>query len=382
MKFKYLKVDLESQTTYTCHAAQPHKIDFSWLSANKGNLFNHAVNVKERTMMLSNRRAPSCEQNCWHAEDQQQTSPRLYQQGHVRTHSNIVTAPETIDITVGPDCNLTCSYCCKEFSTAWRRDIEHNGEYDLSPNEKPRYQLTQKDRLLMKVSQPKLYESSRYRLLLEEIRSMSSTVKSVDITGGEPFLNNKLLDIIESCDLPQDSTIIIYTGLGVDSDRFGRMIEKLRDNHRVKIKVSAEGIGKHLEFNRYGIAWPKFQENLHILKHNEIDFWFHSTLTNLTAFGFRDFYQFFQDRDITLTFAYQPRMQSLHVIDPASKQTLHQEFELLPEHLRMPLQQTMRPDPSKVERSDMAKFLSAFAARRPDIDLSIYPKSFLTWLGI
>jgi hypothetical protein len=63
MKFKFLKIDLESTTTYNCHAASPHSVDFNWLKNNPGNLFNTNVNVAERQMMLENKRNSSCEQN-------------------------------------------------------------------------------------------------------------------------------------------------------------------------------------------------------------------------------------------------------------------------------------------------------------------------------
>ena len=125
-KFKFLKIDLESKTTYNCHAAAPHPIDFDWLNNNPGQLFNTDTSINERQQMLNNQRNDSCEQNCWRAEDSGAQSPRLYQGGAKRTHDQLITHPEIIDLTVGGDCNLTCSYCCKEFSSAWRRDIVNN----------------------------------------------------------------------------------------------------------------------------------------------------------------------------------------------------------------------------------------------------------------
>ena len=110
-KFTFLKIDLESKTTYNCHAAKPHQIDFEWLQHNPGQLFNTPINLKERQMMLSNQRNDSCEQNCWPAEDRGLPSPRLMQQGQFRSHDQIVVQPRMIDITLNTDCNLTCSYC-------------------------------------------------------------------------------------------------------------------------------------------------------------------------------------------------------------------------------------------------------------------------------
>lgn len=382
MKFQYIKIDLESQTTATCHAAQPHKIDFAWLEKNPGDLFNHGINLEERQMMLRNERAPSCEQNCWYAEDHGQMSPRILQKGYQRTHDQVNTSPEIIDFTVGPQCNLTCSYCCKEFSSAWRKDLDDNGPYDLSLQYQNRFRLTDQDRILMNISQPSLLSSSRYTLLLDEINRMSGKVKRMDVTGGEPFLNNRLIDFLNDTDIPSDSAINIYTGLGVDNRRFDRMLKQLSSNRRVQIIVSAEGIGPYLEFNRYGITWGGFQKNLQCVIDHNIKFRFQSTITNLTAFGFVDFFKLYDDKDIKINFAYQPRMQSLHVMDDQSKQHLIKQFENLPAHFYKLLADTIQPDPTDDDRLDMKNFLQEFCRRRPSLDLAIYPRSFLSWLEI
>ena len=40
-KFRFIKIDLESNTMYTCDAAKPHSIDLQWLEKNPGQLFNN-----------------------------------------------------------------------------------------------------------------------------------------------------------------------------------------------------------------------------------------------------------------------------------------------------------------------------------------------------
>lgn len=377
MKFQFLKLDLECQTTYTCHAAQPYKIDFDWLEKNPGQLFNHDINIQERQMMLQNQRASSCEQNCWYAEDQGQTSPRIYQKGYLRTHDQIMTEPEILDLTISSDCHLTCSYCCKEFSSAWRRDIATNGEYE---NLGQRYQLTDQDRILMKIGQPSLMSSKRYQTLLDEIARVSRHLKVLTITGGEPFLNNQLLDILERTDLAPQAVINIYTGLGVDTARMQRMIDRLADNHRVNILISAECLDQHYEFNRFGASFDRFGKNLQIIMDSGIPFCFQSTLTNLTAFGFTEFYQRYQSHKIDIAFAYQPRMQSIHVMDDPSKQHLIERFKQLPNAVSESLITSIAREPTDQERLDLASFLKNFVSRRPGLDLKIYPPTFLSWM--
>ena len=126
-KFKYIKIDLERQMTYNCHAATPHVVDFNWLSENPGNIFNSPVSVAERKQMLLNQRNRSCEQNCWPSEDLGKSSTRIVEFGVERTHTEPVTQPTILDVTLDSDCNMSCVYCCKEFSSAWRKEVSNGG---------------------------------------------------------------------------------------------------------------------------------------------------------------------------------------------------------------------------------------------------------------
>ena len=382
MKFRYLKIDLESQNTYTCHAAKPYRINFDWLEKNKGNIFNHDINVSERQMMLNNQRAPSCEQNCWHAEDQGMQSPRLFQEGFHRTHDQIITSPEIIDFTVGADCNLTCTYCCKEYSSAWRNDIQKNGEYQLPYSNDNRYKLTSEDRLLIKIKQSNLVNTSRYQLLVDEIKLNAGSLKRVDVTGGEPFLNNYFIDALSELDIPDNVPIEIYTGLGVNYSRFNHMLDKISNKKNIQFSISAEGIEKHLEFNRYGVKWQQFLNNLQSIRDRNINFKFHSTVTNLTVFGFFDFCNYFKNDKIATTYAYQPRMMAVNIIDDDSKMMLVDQFNNWSDPEKSVLIKNINTPSNEEQRVDLSNFLTEFVKRRPDLSLNIYPKSFLKWLDI
>lgn len=381
LKFRYLKIDMESSTTYNCHAAKPHFIDYKWLEHNPGQLFNTDINVSERQMMLVNKRNNSCEQNCWPAEDRGAISPRLYQGGQDKTHFELRPTPEMVDITVNSDCNLTCSYCCKEYSSAWRNDIAKNGPYTLT-QDPGRYSLSNKDKILMKIKQPELIQSTRYNKLLDEIRSVSHGIKRLDITGGEPLLNNQLVDTIVSLNLPASTDIIIYTGLGVDNKRLQRLCAKLSTIPNARLKISAENIGKHIEFNRYGIKWNDFCRNVETIRAHNINFSFHCTVSNLTIFGFVDFYNYFRANDMELTFAYQPTIMAPHVLDQPSKEMLTKQFDSLPDKYKIALLKSIQLRPDVSEQQELGKFLTEFVRRRSDLDTRIFPETFLKWAGL
>lgn len=380
MKFRFLKIDLNHSTTYNCHAAAPHGVDFDWLSNNPGQLFNTPVNIVERNMMLANQRNSSCEQNCWRAEDKFAISPRIEQGGEPKTHIDSITLPEIIDLTVSSDCNLTCSYCCKEFSSAWRRDLLSNGDYHIE-SESNRFKANNSDKILEKFSQTNYKTTKRYQSLMDEVKLAVPTLKKLVITGGEPFLDNQLIDTIAGLALSDKTEIEMFTGLGVSIARFEKILSKLQPIKNLYLNISAECTGKLYEFNRYGNSWADVELKLQLIRKYNIRYEFHSTLSNLTVFGFADFANRFKDDKISVTFAFQPDIMAPYVLDPTSKKIILEKLQSLPEELKNPIVQSLSAEPSESQRNGINQFLTEFVRRRQNLDISIYPLHFLNWIN-
>ena len=377
-KFKFLKIDLEKRLTYNCHAAAPHRIDIEWLEKHPGEIFNTDVSVSERSMMLKNIRNSSCEQNCWRAEDVGAVGPRIIEKGYLRTHTEIRTQPEIVDLTIGSECNLTCSYCCGEFSSAWVNDLQKNGEYTgLNPT---RYSIRPIDLVLRRNSQPEKVNSKYYQTILEEFGNLSKHVKKLIITGGEPFLNNYLFDILERTrDIP---TVKLFCGLGVSKSRFEKIIERLKDHPNIYLCVSIENTGKFYEFNRYGNQWSDVVDKINLIKDSGITMTTHSTLGNLTIFGYPEFYRQFKDFGKNeFDLAHMPEFMPVSVIDPESKKQLIDEITELDIPKSELIIKSLQSEPTKEQHTQLKSFLSQFTARRSDLDINIFPKSFLEWIN-
>jgi organic radical activating enzyme len=378
-KFKYLKIDLVSNATYNCHAAKQHTIDFQWLSKNKGNLFNTDINVSERNMMLNNQRNRSCEEICWPLEDQGAISPRLWQNGQIKTHTEVYTQPEILEIKLNDNCNLSCSYCCKEYSSSWRRDLLNNGDYKVDTGD-VRYQLTSRDKIMIKVSQQEVKNTTQFHQLVSEIKSFAPGLKEIVVTGGEPLLDNQLFDVLDA--VSNSSAVInIYTGMGVDVKRFQRMLDKIKQMPTAMISVSAECTDKFYEFNRYGNLWTEFVNKIELLQKSGIEFRFSTAISNLTVFGLTSFIKYFNGQRIGLVFINQPSMMAPYVLDVDSKQQIMQDIQSLPDHYQTQIAQSIQADPSETQRQQMSEFLKEYVVRR-NLDINIYPQSFLEWLDI
>ena len=377
MKFRMMKIDAERKLTYNCDPATPHPIDFNWLDANPGQLFNTPLVVQERQMMLDNQRNSSCENCCFRAEDVGAVSPRIIRTGYNKTHSETVLQPEIIDLTIGSDCNLTCSYCVKEYSSAWRRDLLSNGDYNIDI-EDDRYRINIKDQVMEKNSQPTRLASKHFQQIIDEMKLMSASLKSVVITGGEPMLNNSLLDIIEG--IKQVPDIKIFTGLGVDIKRFTNILAKLKEYPNVRIAISAESTDEIYEFNRYGVKWTDFLNKIDLLKQHNIYYSFHSTLSNLTVIGYSKFRELFSDNDHEFDLVYKPDFMAVYVLDNKTKDTVVRELDRSDIQNKEQIIQSILAEPTATQQDNVKLFLQEFTKRRSNLDVSIYPKEFLDWI--
>jgi organic radical activating enzyme len=380
-KFTFLKIDFEKSTTYNCHAATPHPVDFAWLENNPGQLFNTPINMAERELMLDNQRNPSCEQNCYPAEDRGQISTRMLQSTPDRQYTEVLTQPKLIDFTLFSECNLTCSYCCKEYSSAWRNDLLKNGSYELPGYaEQNRMKLLPIDIVSGKVSQKEKANSPKIKLLLEQVYKIQDHVEILTITGGEPFLNNMLPEMLEKFKtIPR---VDLFTGLGVNTERFKRILSVVSQYKNINLCISAESTDKNYEFNRYGMTWTLFQERLQIIQDLGIKFEFHCTISNLTVLGFADFYKLYQNVKMHIDFVHHPDFMSAGNLDPESKQQVI--ADLLPYQDDVKIQQILQTVGSNHVNNDhrltMAAWLEQFAGRR-NLNFNIYPKTFLDWLN-
>jgi organic radical activating enzyme len=370
-KFWWLSVDLEKFNTFSCCAATPQRIDLSWLRQHPGQIFNTPELQKERQMMLDNVPVSTCSASCWIPESQGMFSRRLTTNGQTQTHTNTVASPETVNVIVGTDCNMTCVYCCKFYSTAWSRDVAQ-ATYPVERTD-DRFVINDKDRVLQFISQKEIASSATRQLMLKELVELcqSPTLKEVMITGGEPFLYLDLHRLVES--IPAHVKVKIWSGLGVDERRFGREVERLSDN--VTVVISAENTGAAYEFTRYGNTWQRFNNNIDQLKQQGISYEFNATVTNLTLPGLLEFIRWADSVPINFQPCTDPDYLSISVLDQETKSMIKKDLALLPEFVSGALE----VEPTDKQVYNLKAYIKEFAQRR-SLSLSVFPSSLSSWL--
>lgn len=372
-----MKIDIEKRVIYNCDAATPRQIDLKWIEQNPGQLFNTPLTVKERQMMLNNQRNTSCENNCFAAEDVGAISPRIIRKGYQKTHFDIKTNPSVLDITLGSDCNLTCSYCSKEYSSAWRKDIQDYGDYPIL-DDNDRFGINDKDKIISKLSQPSKYKTKNYELILQELEPMTPYLDHVYITGGECFLQNNLFSILDT--LREVPTVYLFSGLGVSLSRLEKILTKLENYKNVVLKLSCENIGPYLEFNRFGTNWEQYKSKVELITKYNLRYMFHSTLSNLSLFGYNEFIEYYNHSDKTYDFVHKPDYMSAYVMNQSCKDDMIRQFEKSSIPWKNHIIKNLNPEPTTLQIQNLKIFLNEFTKRRNISIIDVYPKSFVNWL--
>lgn len=372
-KWTWLGVDLEKKSSQSCCTAEPSRLDINWLKQNPGQLFNTPLLQQERQLMLNNQPVPSCEASCWRPERNGVASRRLIEQSFKKTHSGLTSSPTVLNVIFGSTCNLTCSYCCKQYSSAWLNDIDKNGGY----LDQERFIINNYDKVLLQISQPELSNSQNFELLLTEAKQFEH-VNQMRISGGEPFLYNSLPALLDGVTADE---IVINSGLGVNPDRFIRQLDKIKHIDNLEITVSAENIDQFYEFNRYGNSYKNFLQNLDSIVERNIRVTFNSVISNLTVFGIVDFVNRFAEHPIHYSFCSDPDFLAPNVLDNDSVEKLVESIGQSELPIKEKLISSLYQPNTREQQENLSKYLKEFARRR-GLDLAIFPRSMLQWLSI
>jgi len=380
-KFYQLKINAEKRAINSCCSSDQESLDTNWLKNNPGEIFNTPNLLRERNMMLSNQRVKSCESTCWSKEAKGMWSRRLSSKNKKKI-TTIRSKPTQLDITLSGECNLACSYCCKQYSSTWRKDIETNGKYEGLSNYNDRYELNNFDRVLKKLSQKKRQQSTVTNLINLEIDMMAEGLDRVTMTGGEPLLDYRFSDMMKK--FRKTKYVAVHSGLGVSEAVLRRGLDAMSNRHeKTVLIVSAESTGKNFEFNRQGSSWETFLRYIEIIKEYDVALEFTTTYSNLNVTDYVKFNTMFREYPIGLNIVYNPEFMSVYNLDDDTKKFLIDDIKNSSlgntESATEIINTINQPTNGKLKK-ELQYFLSQFTKRRK-INADFMPESFKCWLG-
>ena len=371
-KWWWLTVDPERRLLASCCKAEQQQIDTDWLKDNPGQLFNNPTIQQDRQDMLDGKPIASCSKACWVPESKGIPSRRtMFLEKSNRVFDSVTARPEVVEISMGSDCNMTCVYCSKRFSSAWRRDIASSGSYIPGYSIDDRFDITIDDKVLLRVGQKDIKSSIKYNTIINDITKLGK-VSTLKIMGGEPFLYNGLEDILR---FVEADSIDITTGLGVNPKRFERMVQMLPADTTTLV-ISAESVGDLYEFVRNGNSYKNFTDNLEIIVKYNIKYRFAVTLSNLNIHGLKKFQEELATGDDYLNVLVDPVFLSPHVLDPTSRdKILSTQFK----YNETDIHQAVSAQCTDEQIQHLKTFLPEFVKRR-NLSFNVFPESFTKWI--
>jgi len=237
-----------------------------------------------RQDFFDNKKSSICNR-CWNEEDNNKQSLRLRlfdPVTHTSDYGFITTAlveqrvtdknylsagPAVLTIKNGNVCNAKCRSCHPNDSSKWAADAKKL--HDLT-KESIYYNLYNK-------------EVNWSDLQIEEIVKLSDNLVRLELFGGEPTYNKKVLTILNrlvESGASKHITLYINTNGSVDIPKRFPMVTEFQD---IELGVSLDGVGDHFNYIRHGAVYNEVLENIasaqEFFRKNNVKFWIDSIST-------------------------------------------------------------------------------------------------------
>lgn len=180
---------------------------------------------------------------------------------------------ELTDLTINWSnlCNLTCTYCNPQTSTAWQ-SVKHI---------------------------PIVQAKNNYDDVMRLAKDNRQSIKGLSLGGGEPLLQKTLPDFLKEID-KQQTRVLVTTSLSVDLNK-SAVYQELKTWPMVTWQISFDNTQpEKFEYVRNGALWSEFVENINILKSDGIKPTAHPAYSIYCAFDLVEYYEFCESYDLDI----------------------------------------------------------------------------------
>lgn len=304
-KWLQVTIYLQNGVNHSCHHPVTHQIPLEKLNSDLGAFHNTDYKIEKRQQMLKGERPSECSY-CWNIED---NSDKHLSDRYIKSNDpwaveflDKIARPENIkdinptylEVSLGNECNLACSYCKPDSSSRIYNELKNHGDY-------PTFDPYGKIETLKIEKKLPLYEAennpyiSKFEMWLRQI---IGDLKVFRLTGGEPFISPllpKILDILnESGNSELDFSI--NSNLSVKKslvEKYIKQISCLKNNKKIKditLFTSLESFGEQAEYIRFGLNFEQFKENVeYVLKETNFKLVFMVTFNILSLPKYKEF---------------------------------------------------------------------------------------------
>ena len=273
-KWQQTSLHLTTGNTNSCYHPSPHKIDKDEIKTNPSALHNTKEKKMRRREMLLGEKPEECSY-CWQIEETGSLSDRHYRSGEpwaAEHFERIATQPydtneipSYVEVNFNNTCNLMCSYCSPQYSSAWAAHAEQFGAYPTSnKHNDPQYFVGSKKPLLQREANP--YVEAFWKWWPD----LYPKLKHFRMTGGEPLMDRntyKVFDYILA-NPKKDLHVDVTSNFCVDGklfDKYMKAVAKLCEGEQIEHfmqYVSVDTYGPQAEYLRAGLDFEKLQRNV------------------------------------------------------------------------------------------------------------------------
>jgi hypothetical protein len=257
---------------YSGKIASCHYTPFIQVGNTVDTFYNPLEKREQQKRMLAGEQPPACN-SCWHYENLGLRSDRTRKSLSFKDHltaddyknPNYVFKPKALELAFQNTCNLACSYCSPQFSTAWMNDIRNQGVYqDITTDDRRHYQ---KD--IVEIQQ--MIDPPDMNLFWDWFTTVADGLESIRVSGGEPLMHEEVFRVFEMMtQMNPDIECVIHSNLcqkPVVMDRFFDKISKLTN---LRMNISNESAGETAEFIREGMVYSEWLENVERLGNSTV----------------------------------------------------------------------------------------------------------------
>ena len=195
-----------------------------------------------RKRFKNGEKPPECEL-CWTEEESNNISLRHHSFNIPVNESNVV---EYLVLKLSNLCNLKCRICSPELSTQWLSEGIKNSWFTEEQVQK------------LNLNRSKKLTASN----LETLTKWIPHLKRLLAYGGEPFLNDELIQVLDLCCELNASGHISFTANTNGTIFNAQLIQKLSLFKDVFILFSVDDINERFEYQRKNAKWSQVENNL------------------------------------------------------------------------------------------------------------------------
>ena len=206
--------------------------------------------------------------SCREFENASGASPRTYKIVDQRTKDKINQdinwfEPQHIVINWSNLCNLACTYCNPDTSTAWQA--------------------------VKKI--PINFVRNEHSDLINLVRQQGHAVVGLTLGGGEPLLQKGLLEFLKCLD-PTKVRVLVTTNLSINIVS-NEVYQELKSWKNVEWQISFDNVTQDkFEYVRYGASWDIFQKNIKIMQADNQYVKAHPAYSIYSAFSIVEYHQY------------------------------------------------------------------------------------------